>query len=647
MNGLILACQLLPLAGLLAILFFGNTEKKTAAISFWFTHAMGVSILGLLGLWAFHGFPSHEYLWFTLYSHEEYHFPVLFYLDKVGAAYLFCTWVIFSVIVRYCRYYLHREPGYKRFFLTIFGFVFGLNMVILSGLLDMFFAGWEIVGIASFLLIAFYRHRVQPIRNALRAYRVYRFCDIGLLLGACLSDLLWHGSNHFSQLPNLFAHGATPPGGYWAVFGLSLLFVMAACGKSAQFPFCYWLPRAMEGPTPSSAIFYGALSVHLGVFLLLRTQPVWGAELPPRFIVFAIGLATVVVAGISEQAQSNIKGRIAYASIAQVGFMFMELALGLEDLVLVHFLGNAFLRCYQLLVSPSIVAHLLRVEGAADTGFDLRGSSMARSLPLAIRETLPEVLSNTLQVLALQEFNLETAVRSVLWDPLTRAGAAVNAVGPWRKLLVALAMIGVGGLGLESGLLPREYLAIPAALSMGLASLSAFSQKRSAFAVWNNVGLSCLLAGLTAWLASEGAAGDVAFFLAGILPAWGLGVVILAVMLRGENFRESPFLYRAMGERKPLLSLLLFLSFLGLVSFPITPAFLGEDLLLFHVSGQFPWIVALIAVSFVLNGIAAAGVFQRLCMGRPVEIRDAAPEAAGQGLPVAGMAVLNPEAGRR
>jgi NADH-quinone oxidoreductase subunit L len=85
--------------------------------------------------------------------------------------------------------------------------------------------------------------------------------------------------------------------------------------------------------------------------------------------VFAIGLLTIIVASLSEKTQSNIKGQIAYASITQVGFMFMELALGLETLVLIHFFGNTFLRCYQLLVSPSIVAHLLRVEGSADTDF--------------------------------------------------------------------------------------------------------------------------------------------------------------------------------------------------------------------------------------------------------------------------------------
>jgi NADH:ubiquinone oxidoreductase subunit 5 (subunit L)/multisubunit Na+/H+ antiporter MnhA subunit len=207
----------------------------------------------------------------------------------------------------------------------------------MSGSIDMLFAGWEIVGISSFLLIAFYRQRVQPVRNALRAYTVYRFCDIGLLLGAWMSHLLFHESDHFSNLSVLFEHTAAQPASYPALLVMSLLIFVAASGKSAQFPFCFWLPRAMEGPTPSSAIFYGALSVHLGVFLLLRTMPIWSYHILTRSVLFLIGLLTVVIASLAEKTQSNIKGQVAYASITQVGFMFMELAFGLETLVLVHF----------------------------------------------------------------------------------------------------------------------------------------------------------------------------------------------------------------------------------------------------------------------------------------------------------------------
>ena len=622
MNGLILTSLGLPLLGFLLVFLSDRNEKKIATISFWCSHAMGLSIIALLILWAIAGFPKHEYEWFTLYETSDYRFPILFYLDRVGAVYLFCVWAIFSIIVKYCRVYLHREEGYQRFFMTIFAFVFGLNLVILSGSIDILFAGWEVVGIASFLLIAFYRHRVQPVRNALRAYTIYRFCDIGLLLGAWMSHLLFHESQRFSQLADLFNNPAMPPAGYGSLWMVSTLILIAASGKSAQFPFCFWLPRAMEGPTPSSAIFYGALSVHLGVFLLLRTMPIWSYHAVNCVSVFNIGLLTVIIASISEKTQSNIKGQIAYASITQVGFMFMELALGLESLVLLHFVGNAFLRCYQLLVSPSIVVHLLRVEGATDTDFYIRKSSRFQFLPASLRDTLPDVLQNTLYVFSLQEGNLEMLVRAALWMPLKRVGSIINQMNPGLKLIYGLGGFVAVGLIIVATGITHQYFAFPISVFMVLASVSAFSQKHSPAKVWNAIALSSILAGVAVWFLNPVAWFDVVIFASGIIPAWILGLVVLSKLLKNDNFSKTPFAYRALAETQPKLSLLLFLSFLGLVGFPISPAFLGEDLLLSHASTHGPWFALPITIAFVINGIAAARVFQRLCMGRPTELND-------------------------
>jgi len=620
MNALLLTCQFVPLVGLVLIVLIGNTEKKIANISFWATHALGISIISLLTVWGMDGFGSHEFKWLTLIRSGGYEFPLIYYFDKIGAAYLFCTWIIFSVIVRYCRYYMHREVGVKRFFVTIFAFVFGLNIVILSGLLDMLFIGWEIVGISSFLLIAYYRHRVQPIRNAIRAYTVYRFCDLGLLLAVWLSDLLLHGNNHFSDFANMFNGIQAPPGGLGAVFALSLFVMIAAIGKSAQFPFCYWLPRAMEGPTPSSAIFYGALSVHLGVFVLLRTKPVWAFEFLTRAMVFGIGFLTVLFCSLSERAQSNIKGQIAYASITQVGFMFIELALGLESWVLVHFLGNAFLRCYQLLVSPSVVAHMLRVEGSIDAIFDPRAPDKSTFYNTLGQRLFPEVIKNSIHVLALQEFNLELIVRSLLWDPIRVLGNLLNSVQLWVVVTFSLLGVFLSWVSVDQGLVDRHELAIPFAVAMALASASGYSQRRNFFKVWFRVGLSCLLAAATTWLTSESALGAIGLYLSGILPAWILGRFVIKALLVQENYEETPFMYRGLAEKKPVLSMLFLLCFLSLVSFPITPAFLGQDLLLFHVSQHHPAIIVLLAISFVVNGIATANIFVRISMGRPVEL---------------------------
>ena len=620
MKPLLIACLLTPLATFLVILLFGQREKGIAIISRLGSFAMGLAILGLLGQWAHLGFPKVELNWFTLYRQEEYHFSLVFFFDQIGAAYLACTWLIFAVIVKYCRYYLHREPGYKRFFLTIFAFIFGLNLVILSGELDMLFAGWEVVGIASFLLIAFYRHRLQPIRNALRAYSIYRICDIGLLLATLLIDLMLPESRHFSHLSQGL-DATTLPVGDPALFGLSLLLILACMGKSAQFPFCFWIPRAMEGPTPSSAIFYGALSVHLGVFLLLRTEAIWGFEILSRLIVFSIGVITAIVASTAEQTQSNVKGRIAYASITQVGFMFMELALGFGSFVLLHMVGNAFTRCYQLLISPSIVTHLLRVEGEMDAVLDLQQLGLAQSLPRTVRGTLPLTFRNTIQVLSLQEFNLELWVRHLLWDSFKILGTRLSKTKK-NTLIVMTVLASVTGLLIHSySQYLSTYLAVLAILLMSTLSLLGFAHNRYPGTTWNYLASSNVTAGIAAALIAGTHWWYVMPFLGSLIPFWLIGRITIQWMERSNDFLDMPFMYRAMDERQPLAALVLFLCFLGMVGFPLWPSFIGQDLVIYHLSSEHPWMAPLVVLSLVLNGISAAGTYMRMCAGRPVEVR--------------------------
>jgi NADH:ubiquinone oxidoreductase subunit 5 (subunit L)/multisubunit Na+/H+ antiporter MnhA subunit len=622
MSSLLVICLLLPLSGLVNVFFLGDTEKRITKIATATCLGMAICTLLLLGAWLASGMADYEYEWFMLYAHGDYKFPVSFFFDQVGAVFLIATLFIFSIIIRYCRYYLHRDPGYKRFFITIFGFVFGMNLIILAGTIDVLFAGWEIVGISSFLLIAFYRERPQPIRNALRTYSVYRLCDIGLLLGAWMSHLIFHSSQHFIDIGAVFAAGdAATPMSLFSLFLLSSLIIIAASGKSAQFPFCYWLPRAMEGPTPSSAIFYGALSVHLGVFLLMRTMPIWSYYTLTRALVFVVGLLSFMVGAFSSRAQSNIKGQIAYASIEQVGLMFIELALGLETLALVHFFGNAFLRCYQLLVSPSIVAHLLRIEGAADTQFEIKSRLLTEYLPGPLKKST-EAVHNTLYVLALQEVNLERLVRTILWDPLKRAGYFVHRMDGYltRSRISAVTVFNMIVLILYNTTHAVTLLVAVTSAMMVFASLSGFSEKYDVLRAWNATGFSCILAGISVWFLDKSAWNYVLIFFSGILPAWVLGVFAIRKLTDGLGERVSFFNNYGLAETQPLYSFLLFISFLALAGFPITPAFLGEDLLLSQASHHSLWLAAAITFAFVINGVSLARVFVTLTMGGKVAI---------------------------
>ena len=257
---------LTPIAGFTGC--FITPRKRERVI---FAIAMTAMIVELLVSAAF------AYQWFSaglipisttlgsLYSSAQYSVSLEFYFDKIAAVFLGMATIMTSLVFIFSKYYMHREQGFKRFYTTLFLFYAGLTSIILAGNFEVLFMGWELIGITSVLLIAFYRDRFLPARNALKVFSLYRIADTFLLVSIWYAHHLFEKSVAFSDFPEIIAQH----GNQLAVLGLLLL--VAALIKSAQFPFSYWLPRAMEGPTTSSAIFYGALSVHMGLFLMLRT----------------------------------------------------------------------------------------------------------------------------------------------------------------------------------------------------------------------------------------------------------------------------------------------------------------------------------------------------------------------------------------
>ena len=148
---------------------------------------------------------------------------------------------------------------------------------------------------------------------------------------------------------------------------VGLLLLIAAAGKSALVPFSGWLPRAMEGPTPSSAVFYGALSVHLGAFLLLRVGPLIDLSLTLQAIIVALGLLTMCYAALVGRVQTDIKTALSYASLTQVGIIVAEIGLGFRYIALIHILGNACLRTLQFVRAPSLLIDYHMLENAIGT----------------------------------------------------------------------------------------------------------------------------------------------------------------------------------------------------------------------------------------------------------------------------------------
>jgi NADH-quinone oxidoreductase subunit L len=295
---------------------------------------------------------------------NEYHFSVKFVFDRLSVPFVILSFILSGTIGAFASKYMHRERGFNRFFVLYALFVLGMVVTSLAGTIETLFTGWELVGLSSALLVAFYQERPAPAWNGLWVWVVYRVSDAGLLLASVVMHHL-RGGGDFDKLlgtmPWPDAH-ATLPEQQAVVVGLLLL--AAAAGKSALVPFSGWLPRAMEGPTPSSAVFYGALSVHLGAFLLLRVSPILECSLWLSIPVVILGLTTALFAYLAGSVQTDIKSALAFASLSQVGIIVAEIGLGFRYLPLVHILGHACLRTLQFVRAPTLLQDYHTLENA-------------------------------------------------------------------------------------------------------------------------------------------------------------------------------------------------------------------------------------------------------------------------------------------
>ncbi len=280
----------------------------------------------------------------------EYAFELPFIVDLLGATYSLLTSCLIGVIFRFSRNYLHREEGYFRFTFLLTVLWLGLNIVSFARSLDLLFVGWELVGTTSVLLISYFYTQVQPVRHALKAIISYRICDTGILAAAAWAHHYLH-STDFVALPKLLEHDH----GGGALIFIGIFVIFASLAKAGQLPMSSWLPTAMEGPTPSSAIFYGALSVHLGPFLLIRFHD-YIDNFPSLLIAIGvIGGLSAVWATLVGRTRSDAKTMLGFATITQVGIMWIEIALGYTNFAMFHMVAHASLRTWQFLRSSSLI----------------------------------------------------------------------------------------------------------------------------------------------------------------------------------------------------------------------------------------------------------------------------------------------------
>jgi NADH:ubiquinone oxidoreductase subunit 5 (subunit L)/multisubunit Na+/H+ antiporter MnhA subunit len=356
--------------------------------------------------------------WFAV---GTYHFPLVLTADRLSLPFLALGVVLAGLIGQFSATYLHRESGFLRFFLLLHLFAFGSLLAFAAGSFDLLAAGWELVGITSVLLIGFFQLRSAPVENGLRVFGIYRACDIGLLVGVFAMHH-WAGTASFDR-------GFPMLTGTRAVI-VSLLLLLAAAGKAAQVPFSGWLPRAMEGPTPSSAIFYGAISIHAGAYLLLRAQPLLARSVLASALVILIGAVTAIHGTIVGRASADTKTSLAYATLTQVGVVFIEIGLGWKWIAVAHILGNATVRTMQFLRAPSMLHDYHQMHSAI--GGDLSPTGKQ------IEELLPERLKLWLYRSAFDRGHLDTILDRWVIDPLLQASAwfaKLDRIGmPWTTV---------------------------------------------------------------------------------------------------------------------------------------------------------------------------------------------------------------------
>ena len=599
----------IPLAAFLfTLLIPRKKERIISTLSIGMASLQLGAILFFTGFWLMNDHPLLDQKHMVLFSAPQFEIFIDFFFDRTTAVFATVGAVLALFVMIFSKYYMHREEGFKRYFSTMLLFYTGYNVIVFAGNFETLFFGWELLGISSFLLIAFYRDRYLPVKNGLKVIALYRLSDVCILLVMWLSHHFWHENITFMQLND--AGLVQQQLQQYGTIGLliAIFILIAAAAKSAQLPFSSWLPRAMEGPTSSSAIFYGSLAVHIGVFILLRTYPFWQEMLSIKIVIVAIGLLTAVVASFIASVQPTVKTQIAYSSIAQIGLIFIEVAVGWHVLALIHFAGNAFLRTYQLLVSPSVLSYLVH-----DQFYHFKPGMNDGKRPAFMK------LRNAVYMLSIKEWNIDFLMQRFLWDPFKLAGKNISFV-THRAVLILLGVIFLSGIyafKIKESLPETIAPALPVIFSITglLFVLNAFTERIHSKRAWIFIFISQLFMALAISLNGPFEWNQIIIFLSGIIASGISGYICLSMLqARGEDIHLNSF--QGHLYEQPTLAFVFLLSCLGMLGFPITTTFIGLDILFSHIRPDQYILIIPAALSFVFVELAVLRMYARLFLGQ-------------------------------
>ncbi len=342
------------LIGLSVMLQLNQGEKGEKRTALLLMSALGLSLLSLLILDIgafFYNVPGHlvSARWF---GSGDYQVMFSFTLDHFGLVMATLSVFICLITVRFSINYLHREAGFQRFFMVMGIFSSAMLLIFMAGNVVLTFAGWELAGVSSYLLIGYFYDRENAAENATLAFITNRIGDVGFVLGIALS-LLWLGG---VEWPDILAPKSQIHTLNAGLIGLG--FLIAAMAKSALVPFSPWIGRALEGPTPSSAVFYGSIMVHAGVYLMIRLYPLFEQAPALLVIMIIVGILTALYGWLSGLVQTDVKSGLIFSTTAQIGLMFIEIGMGWILLASIHLVLHSMWRAYQFLHAPGLM-HLV------------------------------------------------------------------------------------------------------------------------------------------------------------------------------------------------------------------------------------------------------------------------------------------------
>ena len=293
---------------------------------------------------------AHRFSIYTWIPAGTFQVPLSLAVDNLTAALLIVVTTVGMLVHVYSIGYMAGDPGKWRFFAYLNLFMFSMLLLVLADNFLVMFVAWELVGLCSYLLIGFWYTRRSAALAAKKAFVTNRVGDVGFALGIAA---LWSvfGTLDFGKVFAAF------PGNLegWQVTGIALLLFAGAVGKSAQFPLHVWLPDAMEGPTPVSALIHAATMVNAGVYMVARTSPIFAHASGTLSLVAGIGIFTAVLAASIAFTQTDIKRVLAYSTLSQLGYMFAALGVGAFTAAIFHLVTHGFFKGLLFLGSGSVI----------------------------------------------------------------------------------------------------------------------------------------------------------------------------------------------------------------------------------------------------------------------------------------------------